>query len=452
MLKLLRINNIALIPSLELELGPGLTLLTGETGAGKSILIDSLGLLLGDRATSEIVRTGEGRAVVEAVVELEDAPALLEPHGLPADGRELVLRREVQTEGRARATINGALVPVSLLREMAPRIATIHGQHEPQGLLEPSRHLDLLDAFAGLSDGTDLRERYWALRDIEDELERLGKDQQAAERLRETLEFQAGEIEKAGLGPEEEDDLRLERGRLANAGHLAELASEAYALLYDDEEAALGRLAQVYKRVSGLAEIDPAFRPHAEGQAGLTAQLQELALLLRDYQEQLEVAPGRLDQVEARLALVERLKKKYGRTVAEVIAFGESCRRHLEALGDPAGHEAALQKERAARAAAYLERAREVSRLRREAARALEKAVLVELRELAMEKTRFRVAFSPEEPGGDDDSGSWGERGLERAEFLLSPNPGEELRPLARIASGGELSRIMLALKSAVHG
>jgi len=452
MLKLLRINNIALIPSLEIELEPGLTLLTGETGAGKSILIDALGLLLGDRATSEIVRTGEGRAVVEAVVELDNAAALLEPHGLPVDGREVVLRREVQTEGRARATVNGALVPVSLLRELSPHVATIHGQHEPQGLLEPARHLDLLDAFAGLEGAAELRERYWALRDVEEELERLGQDQQAAERQRETLEFQAGEIEKAALVTDEEDELRLERERLANAGHLAELASEAYALLYDEEGAVLERLSQVYKRVAGLAEIDPDFRPHAEGQSGLTAQLQELALLLRDYQERLEVAPGRLDHVEARLAVIERLKKKYGKTVAEVIAFGQSCRLQLEALGDPAGHEAALRKERAARAAAYLERAREVSRRRRGAARELEKAVLAELRELAMEKTRFKVAFSPEEPGGEEDSESWGERGLERAEFLLSPNPGEELRPLAKIASGGELSRIMLALKSAVHG
>jgi len=451
MIKLLRINNIALIPSLELELGAGLTLLTGETGAGKSILIDSVGLLLGERASGDLVRSGEERAAVEAVVECDKAAALLEPHGLPADGDEIVMRREVHAGGRGRATVNGALVPVSRLRQLAPRVAVIHGQHEPQDLLDAALHLDLVDQFAGLGAGNELRDLYHALRDAEDALERLGQDQREAERQRETLEFQAGEIERAALAPDEEESLRVERARLANAGRIASLSGEAWSLLYDDEDSALTRLAQAYRRVSELAEIDPAFRPHAEGQAAVVAQLEELALLLRDYQDTLEVAPGRQDEVEARLALIERLKKKYGRSTPEILAFGEDCRRRLEALGDPEGQRVALEKRRAERATAYLARALEVSRARREAATGLEKAVRAELGELAMEKTRFRVGFDPEEPAPDDPS-QWTERGLERAEFLISPNPGEELRPLARIASGGELSRIMLALKSVVHG
>jgi DNA repair protein RecN (Recombination protein N) len=454
MLKLLRINNIALIPTLELELGPGLTLLTGETGAGKSILIDALGLLLGRRASADLIRTGEDRAIVEAVVELDGAEARLAAHGLPPEGDEAVLRREIQASGKGRATVNGALVPVSLLRELAPGVAVVHGQHEPQGLLDPARHLELLDRFAGLDGTAALGEVYRELRECEATLERLRRDRREAERHREMLEFQAKEIEAAALAPDEEDHLRLEKARLANAGRLAELSGEAYALLYDDEAAAIGRLGQVFRRVEELAAIDPEFRPHADSRATLVAQLEELALLLRGYQERLEVSPGRLDEVESRLALLERLKRKYGETVEEVLSFGERCRRALGELGSPEEQEELLDARRTALAADYLERARTLSQRRRSAAAELEQTVRDELAQLAMEKTRFRISFDPGSPEEAARVGTerWTERGLERAEFLISPNPGEELRPLARVASGGELSRIMLALKSVVHG
>jgi DNA repair protein RecN (Recombination protein N) len=451
MLKLLRINNIALIPSLQLELGPGLTLLTGETGAGKSILIDALGLLLGRRASPELIRSGEERATVEAVVEWEGAHERLESHGLPSDGDELVLRREIQVNGKGRATVNGALVPVALLRKLSSAVAVVHGQHEPQGLLDPARHLDLLDRFAAAQEGRAVARIYGELREVEAALERLRRDQRETERRREMLEFQAGEIEAAGLDPEEEQQLRLEKARLANAGRLAELSGEAYSLLYDDEAAALDRLSQVFRRVEDLASIDPEFRPHLEARPTLVAQLEELALLLRSYQERLEVAPGRLDEVESRLALIERLKRKYGASVEEVLTFAQECRRELADLGDPGEREATLEEQRAGLASQYLAQARSLSRRRRAAAAQLERAVQSELAQLAMEKTRLRVAFDPEVVGGDEDPGRWTERGLERAELLLSPNPGEALRPLARIASGGELSRIMLALKSVVH-
>jgi DNA repair protein RecN (Recombination protein N) len=451
MLKLLQINNIALIPSLRLELGPGLTLLTGETGAGKSILIDALGLLLGRRASAELIRSGEDRATVEAVVELEGARERLEAHGLPSDGNEVVLRREIQASGKGRATVNGALVPVALLRELSPAVAVVHGQHEPQGLLDPVRHLDLLDQFAAAREGPALARAYRELREVEAALERLRRDRRETQRHREMLEFQAGEIEAAALDPDEEEQLRVEKARLANAGRLAELSGEAYSLLYDDEAAALGRLSQVFRRVEDLAAIDPEFRSHLETRTTLVAQLEELALLLRGYQERLEVAPGRLDEVESRLALIERLERKYGASVEEVLAFAEGCRRELAELGDPGERETALEKQRAALASQYLAQARSLSRQRREAATRLEKAVETELAQLAMEKTRLRVAFDPEVVGADGAAEQWTERGLERAELLLSPNPGEALRPLARIASGGELSRIMLALKSVVH-
>ncbi len=452
MLKLLKINNIALIPSVEIELGPGLVLLTGETGGGKSIVIDALGLLLGERASPELIRTGEEKAVVEAVLEVAGAAGLLEERGLPADGDEIVIRREIQASGKGKATVNGALVPVSLLRDLAPRIAVVHGQHEPQGLLDPQSHLDLLDRFAGAEDsGRPLAEFHRDLRAAEAAVEQLRSDRREGERRREMLEFQAAEIEKAALEPGEEEALRVEKARQANADRLATLSGEGYALLYEEEAAALGRLGQVFRRVEELASIDPAFQPFVDVKPSLVAPLEDLALRLRDYRETLELRPGRLDEIEARLAQIERLRKKYGGSVDEVIAFAERSRRQLDALGTPEEQERLLEERRGLLAAAYLERARALSKRRRTAAAELRKRVQAELGQLAMEKTRFDVAFTPPDPeAAAADPAQWTERGLERAEFLLSPNPGEELRPLARIASGGELSRLMLALKSVV--
>jgi DNA repair protein RecN (Recombination protein N) len=450
MLKLLKIKNIALVHGVELELGPGLTLLTGETGAGKSILIDALGLLLGARASADLIRTGEDLAVVEALVESRDARAALERHGLPAEDDEIVVRREIQSSGKGRATVNGALVPVGVLRELAPFIAHIHGQNEPQGLLDPQTHLDLVDRHAGLDgDGAAMAEPFRRLREVEAALESLRRDRREDERRREMLEYQAVEIERAALQSGEEETLRQEKRLQANAGRLAELSGEAYGALYEDEDAVLTRLGHVYRKIEELARIDPRFTPYVEARGAVRAQLDDLALFLRDYRESLQVSPGRLDEIESRLALVDRLKRKYGATVEDVIAFGEKCRSELRDLVSPEERERGLQKEREALAGRYLAAAIQLSRKRRSAARDLEKKVQGELALLAMERTRFQVAFSPDSPAGSaDDTSGWTERGLETAEFLLSPNPGEEMRPLARIASGGELSRILLALKS----
>jgi DNA repair protein RecN (Recombination protein N) len=450
MLKLLKIKNIALVHGVELELGPGLTLLTGETGAGKSILIDALGLLLGARASADLIRTGEDVAVVEALIESSDARAALERHGLPAEDDEIVVRREVQSSGKGRATVNGALVPVGVLRELAPFIANIHGQHEPQGLLDPQTHLDLVDHHAGLdADRAAMAEPFRRLREVEAALESLHRDRREGERRREMLEYQAVEIERAALQPGEEEALRQEKRLQANAGRLAELSGEAYGALYEDEEAVLTRLGHLYRKIEDLGRIDPRFVPYVEARGAVRAQLDDLALFLRDYRESLQVSPGRLDEIEGRLALIDRLKRKYGATVEDVIAFGEKSRSELRDLSSPEERERALGQEREALAGRYLAAAIQLSRKRRSAARDLEKKVQGELALLAMERTRFQVLFSPDSPTGSaDDTSAWTDRGLETAEFLLSPNPGEDLRPLARIASGGELSRILLALKS----
>jgi DNA repair protein RecN (Recombination protein N) len=452
MIKLLRINNIALIPSLEIGFGPGLTLLTGETGAGKSILIDALGLLLGNRATSELVRSGEDRAVVEGIVEGPELSTFLQQRGLPlddADG-EAILRREVQLEGKGRATINGALVPVSVLRDLSPHIARIHGQHEPQGLLDPETHMELLDRHAGLvSDADRVAGLYRALREVEAALESLGRGRQEGERRREMLEYQAAEIEKAHLAPGEEESLRQEKVIQANADRLASLTSQAYALLYEDEGAVAARLGQAYRKIEELASIDPRFAAYLEARTAVMAQVEDLALALRDYREAISVMPGRLDAIETRLALMDRLKGKYGATVEEVLAFGQRCREELQDLSSPAERQKDLEAQKATAAREYFAAARDVSTKRRVAAKDLEKKMTAALGELAMDKTRFKFRFDPDiPPVTPDDTSGWTDRGIEAVEMLLSPNPGEDLKPLARVASGGELSRILLALNS----
>ena len=427
--------------------------MTGETGAGKSILVDALGLLLGARASAEVVRTGEERALVEAAAEVASAEAVLDRLGLPADGEEVVVRREVLANGKGRATVNGSLVSLNVLRDLAPRVALIHGQHEPQGLLNPATHLSRLDTYARLeADLVTLGETFGAWSETVAALEGLRRDRREAERRREMLEFQAREIEKAGLVAGEEEDLRREKTVQANVGRLAALAEESYALLFEEEGAVLARLGLVQKRLLELTAIDPALASVVEGLPAARAQLDDLALALRDYRDGLAVSPGRVDEIESRLSILERLKKKYGASVEEVVAFGRQCRDELAALGSPEEQERVLDERRAKLAAEFLAVARRVSEVRRRAASGLEKKVQGELRQLAMEKTQFKVRFAPESAAdAEADPSRWTALGFETAEFVISANPGEDLRPLARIASGGELSRIMLALMSAAN-
>jgi len=448
MLKLLRISNIALISSLDMDFGPGLTLLTGETGAGKSILIDSLGLLLGGRGSVDLIRTGEEVAVVEGAFESSMARALLDAHGLPSDGDEIVVRREFNVTGKSKATLNGALVPLTVLRQIAPQLAVIHGQNEPLELLDPGSHLEVVDRHGGLlAEAKGVYERYGEWARAGAALDSFRLEARELERRRDTLEYQVAEIRKSELKPGEEEALRQEKTRQANAGRLASLASEAFSLLYEDESAVLTRLSQVYRRVEELATMDPRFNAHLEPKDAVRAQIEDLALFLRDYQDSLTVSPGRLDEIEARLVVLERLKKKYGATLEDVSRFGETCQDELKRLSSPEEQERRLQAEWTEAAHRFRTAATALSSKRRKAARDLETKIRSELAQLAMEKTRFAVRFDPEDPDAHLES-LWSERGLEKGQFLLSPNPGEELRPLDRIASGGELSRILLALRS----
>jgi DNA repair protein RecN (Recombination protein N) len=450
MIKFLKIKNIALMPKLEIELSGGLTLLTGETGAGKSILIDALGLILGTRASVDLIRTGKDTASVEAIIEASLIRPFLEKHGLPLEGGEIIVRRELYATGKGRASINGALVPISILKELAPSIAAIHGQHEPQGLLSNQTQQELLDAFAGLSElAQDVSDRYKRWRIAAAALDEWRRNRREVERHRESLRYQLDDIERARLDPREEEELRREKILLLNAERLAGLSDEAYGMLYEDESAVLSRLVNVFRRIEELATIDPRFTQFLETRSTVRAYVEELALFLRDYRQNVNASPARLEEVEGRLALLDRLKRKYGASIAEVIAFADRCRDELAELASPEEKEKVLEDEHERACGEYRELALRLSRGRREAARELSRRVQTELSSLAMEKTIFEIRFSPEQVQGDPSR--WqtnGERGIESLEFMISPNPGEELRALARIASGGELSRIMLALKS----
>jgi len=451
LLKLLKIKNIAIIPSVEIEFRSGLTLLTGETGAGKSILVDALGLLLGDRASSDSIRTGEELAVVEACLESPEAVAFLEGRGIATEDGEVLLRREVHAAGKSRAIVNGALVPVGLLKDLAPHIAAIHGQHEQRDLLDPENHLVLLDRHAGLDLQRDaVAETFAALRHTQAAIRRLEDDARESERLRDSLDFQAAEIEGAHLTPGEEDQLKRDKALHGSAARVLALASEAYRLLYDDESAVLSQLGQAYRKLEDLATLDPRVAPFLEGRGEVTARVEDAALFLRDYRERIECSPARLDEIESRLALIERLKRKYGSSEEEILAFAASCRARLEAIGSLEEERRRLEAEKANLCKRYLDDARELSRKRHLAAVDLASRVEAEMASLAMEKARFRVGFTPDDPQGVSE-GDWSEKGLETVEFLLAANPGEELRPLTRVASGGELSRILLALKSVAH-
>ena len=431
MIRFLSVTNLAVIDHLELDFAPGLNVLTGETGAGKSILVGAVGLLVGGRASAELVRTGEETATVQAVFE-------------KPDGAELIVRREVSSQGRSRAFVDGALVTSAALRDAVGSLVDLHGQHEHQVLLDPSAHLDLLDEFSGLTPERDaVAAAFLSWQQVRDDRARLlAVEQQKASRI-DFLTFQLAEIDKASPQPGEDEELAATRQVLANADRLKRLCAEAYTTLYEGDDAALPALAGTWKRVGELASLDPKFAPYLDARDTIKPQLEDLAYFLRSYSEGIDASPARLQEIEDRLALLERLKKKHGPTLAEVIEKAAAVRGEL--------HEIAHATERAAELDAALEIARatyqrvagDLSIARQTAAKEFAKALEKALADLAMARTRCEVRFA--DGGGEE---KWTERGLDSAEFYISPNPGEDVKPLARIASGGELSRIMLALKT----
>lgn len=434
MLRFLSIARLAIIDSVEIEFGPGLTVLTGETGAGKSIIVGAVDLLLGGRASADLIRTGADSAQIQAVVE---APG----------GREFVVRRELTVSGRSRAFVDGALVTTSALRDAMAPLVDLHGQHDHQALLDPASHLDLLDAFAAVDTGRQaVASAFEAWRQSRDALAACQLDARERAARLELTTFQLSEIDRVDPRPGEDEELAETRRVLANADRLHRLCQEAYDELYEGDGAVLERLGRVWKRVAELAALDRHFEGALAAREAVLPHLQDLAWQLRDRARHLDVSPERLQQVEDRLAALERLKRRYGPTLPDVIARRAQLNAERETLSMSGERVAELEAEVARRRARYREFAERLSQARREAAPQLARRLEVELAELAMGAARCEVRF---EPGGLPES-RWLPSGIDAVELYLSANPGEDLRPLARIASGGELSRVMLALKTLV--
>jgi DNA repair protein RecN (Recombination protein N) len=432
MIRFLSIHRLAIIEQLDLEFGPGFTVLTGETGAGKSILMEAVGLLLGGRAMADLVRTGADTAMVQAAIERPD-------------GREFLIRREVSVQGRSRAFIDDVLATTAALRDTVGDLVDLHGQHEHQGLLLPQTQLDLLDQFAGLTDQRAVvAERFQTLASLRDAL----RDVQTRDRDREAridlLSFQRTEIDKVAPRAGEDEELATQRQVLANADKLNRLCTEGYGALYDDDHAILGELNAVWKRVGELGQLDPTFAPFLERRDAIRTELEELAFALRDYASSLDASPERLQHIEDRLAQIERLKRRYGPTLDEVLDKRSAIDAELQALDTSADRAADLSRRMTDARDLYLAAARPLALARREAAARFSRQLEQHLDELAMPATRCELRLTSLEHTEDQ----WTNSGLDRIDLHLSPNPGEELRPLARIASGGELSRVMLAIKT----
>jgi DNA repair protein RecN (Recombination protein N) len=458
MLRHLHIKNFALIDELELSFDQGFNVITGETGAGKSLLMQALGLAVGGRATAEVVRHDTPEAVVEAVFEANDAriTRLLEESGYSAED-ELLVRRVVSQNGRGRLYLNGAVATVAVLRQLGEQLMHIYGQHEQQTLLETEAALGLLDGFAGLgSRSREMAVRYQSLHKSWSRLQALTQGKEAARARRELLRFQAEEVKRAALQPGEEERLRQEKTILANAEKLAQGAAAGEEVLVAGEEAVTDRVGRLISRLRELARIDESLKDAVVLLSSGLAQIEEAALVLRKYGERLHVNPERLEEIDARLTLIARLKQKYGGSVEAVLAFHEATEQELQQLEGGEESIAALRQEVETAAEAAWAWAQQLSQERQTAARTLEKKMMQELAGLGMKGTTFQVQFQSSE---DLNSGTSAEgpfqrnrqrlydTGCDRLEFALSANPGEPLLPLVQVASGGELSRLMLALK-----
>jgi DNA repair protein RecN (Recombination protein N) len=450
MLLELNIENYAVVEKLRVRFHGGLNLLTGETGSGKSILVDALSLLLGARAVGDVIRPNSGRARVAGVFEVEETPSLqslLEASHLELDDRELIIERELLDNGKSRAYVNGRLVTQSLLRDLAPELADIHGQHEQQSLFSTRTQLGMLDTFAAAIElAARVEDLYHQWRECERRIHELRGNEQERQRLLDLYRFQYREIEQAGLAAGEEERLEKERRVLGNVERVQQAGALAYDQLYDGSSSVSVQLVAARRALETLAQYDAKFGPLAEALESARASVEDVAFEIQTYLDHLDADPERLNEAETRLALIEKLKRKYGRTLEEVLDYGKQAAQRLEELESSDATLAAVENEQRRIAGQFLELAEKLSSERRNAAEILEKQVENELESLAMERARFRVAFEPVDPG----PASWSANGIDRIAFHVSANPGQPPRPLAQVASGGELSRITLALKAAL--
>lgn len=449
MLRHLRVTNFAILSDVAIELGGGMNVLTGETGAGKSLIVEAVNLLRGGRASADIPRAGADEAVVEAVVAIPDdlrarIAAVLDAAGLPPSGDdEVFIRRVIQRGGRSRTYVNGALTTAARLAELGALLIDLSGQHQHQGLVDPARHLGLIDAFAGLDASTAalstaMAAAWQALRRCDDELAALGGDERTREARIDYLRYQLEELDGAALVPGEEPRLELERARLASVEHLQAAARAAEEQLYGGDDSARDRVAGASREVERAARTDPTLSPVCRQLGEIETLIDDAADQLRSYADKLEGDPERLALLDERIALIRRLTRKHGANVEQLLARIDELRKELEQL---TGRDALLAELNATRSAAERAASAAASALtqsRRKAARRLEKEVGAALAELGMGSARLSVIVEER---------ALGPTGADRVELMLASNKGEDTRPLTKVASGGELSRIMLALK-----
>lgn len=453
MLREIHIKNFSIIDNVHIEFGEGFNVLTGETGAGKSIIIDALSLALGERATGDFIRSGEKEAVVEAFFDVApnvlDTPTrtFLDDNGIDAEDG-LILKRIVTDKGRSRAYINGSMVNVQNLSDVSRAIIDVHGQYEHQSLLSPEKQLDLLDVYGAL-----IKERkaveglYDDLLELKRRISGLEQKEKDREHRIDMLDFQVKEIDAADLSPGEEDGLAEEEKILGSAARLAELANRTYDSLYSSDDSCIIAVSEVLSDLKEIADIDSRADDAVKALEEAIPLLEEAGYFLRDYKAGLDFEPGRLDQVQERLELIKKLARKYGESVQEILGFREKAVEELEGLCNSEEALGSLKEELKKAMAAYTKKAGALSKKRAKVAKKIEAEVVGQLRELSMPDTRFSVRMVLEDGDDTTDGLRAGRSGIDIVDFLISPNVGEDLRPLSRTASGGELSRIMLALK-----
>lgn len=437
MLLELAVENYAVVDQLRVRFYPGLNLLTGETGSGKSIIVDALGLLFGGRSSTDMIRTGEARARISGIFDVTNPAikAVLEPAGIEPEDGELLIEREILSSGKSRVYIGNRAATVALLRDLAPHLGDIHGQHDQQLLFSPEAQLDMLDAFAGSREiRATVREAFRKWRAAEAELNELESSEQEKLRLLDLWQFQRNEIENESPVAGEDVALEEERRVQHNAGKLLENAGAALDALYESEGSAFETLRAAMRRLD-----DPSFAEIREALEPARVAIQDAAHALRSYLAKLEADPQRLEEVETRLAALGKLKRKYGGNIDEILAFLEEVRGQIAAVENAGERMEQLRKARHTLAAEYEAAAAKLTACRRDAGKELSRRVEKELASLAMERTVFQIHIEP---------ATWTESGSDKILFLVSPNRGEEPRPLEKIASGGEISRIALALKT----
>ncbi len=447
MLTELRLEDYAVIDNLVVEFGQGLNLLTGETGAGKSILIGALALLLGEKASTDVIRAGAERAVVAAVFEGPEKPLakILGSNGLDeSDDGSLILRREIAAGGKGRVFVNNQPATVAVLRQLAPHLATVHAQNESILSFDAAARLELLDAYAG-SSLEPVGSAFAAWKEIRKRIDELEQGEQDRLRLVDLWSFQRREIDEAHLAAGEDEKLESEKRVLANAEKIYNAAMNAFDLLYEGNGSTASSLRAAQKQVEELARYEPRFQEALGALETARISVEDVGATLRDYAGGIQASPEHLAVVEDRLALIDRLKRKYGPSLDEVIAFGEDVERKLSEVENKDEILRKLRSELAALASSYLSAARAISKKRAEAARKLEKLVEAEINDLAM-KSSFRIEITKSE-----EEGNWTASGIDSVVYMISTNPGEPMRQLEHIASGGELSRVMLALKASVE-